>query len=193
MCLFFHCFCFYTVFSSPLLVIEYPLSLPLFRFVDVFISSCDIFGTFVCSFFFSRFLYWNFLLFFSPLNSYFPPFYRGAFVGDFFLPRITRVHPSSSWLLGWSPVSVLCVFIVAGVVAGIVAFEVGVVFVVVVVVTVVDADDAVGVVDADDAIPVVLLLLVVFWGQELEKSLSCLQCQHCGLLPSTTTIITLSS
>ena len=76
----------------------------------------------------------------------------GAFVGDFFLPRVTWVHPSSSLFLGLSAVSVLCVFVVAGVVAGIVAFEVGVVFVVVVVT----------VVNAEDAITVVLLLLVVF-------------------------------
>ena len=58
--------------------------------------------------------------------------------------------------MGWSPVSVLCVFVVAEVVAGIVAFEVGVVFVVVIVITVVDA---VAVVDAEDAITVVLLLV----------------------------------
>ena len=122
-------------------------------------------------------MYWNFLFFFPPQKSYFPPFYRWVvfqvilelLLGTY-LPRVTWVHPSSSssssssssLLLGWSPVSVLCVFVVAGVVAGIVAFEVGVVFivVVVVVVTAVDADDAV--VDADDAITVVLLLLVVF-------------------------------
>ena len=83
------------------------------------------------------------------------------------MTRVTWVHPSSSsssssLLLGWSPVSVLCVFVVARVEAGIVAFEVSVVFVVVIVVAVVDADDAVAVVDADDAITVVLLLLVVF-------------------------------
>ena len=53
----------------------------------------------------------------------------GAFVGDTFLPRVTWVHPSpfSSLLLGWSPVSLFGVFVVTGVVAGIVAFEVGVV------------------------------------------------------------------
>ena len=64
----------------------------------------------------------------------------------------------SSLLVGWSPVSVLCVFIVAGVVAGIVTFKVGVVFVVVVVAVV----DTVAVVDAEDAITVVLSLLVFF-------------------------------
>ena len=71
----------------------------------------------------------------------------GDFVGDFFLPHVTWVHPSSSLLIRWSPVSVFCVFVVAGVVAGIVAFEVGVVFVVVV--------DVVAAVDAEDAITVV--------------------------------------
>ena len=101
----------------------------------------------------------------------------GAFVRDFFLSRVTWVYPSSSLLMGWSPVSVLCVFVVAGVVAGIVAFEVGVVFFIVVVVVV-------SIVDAEDAITVVFLLLVVFWRQDLEKWPSCLQCQHCGLLPS---------
>ena len=79
------------------------------------------------------------------------------------------------------------VFVVTGEVARIVAFEVSVVFVVVVTV------DAVTIVDADDAITVILLLLAVFCGQDLEKCPSCLQCQHCGFLPSTTTIITLSS
>ena len=76
-----------------------------------------------------------------------------AFLEDFFFPRVTWVHPCSPLLLGRPSISVHCVFVVTEEVAGIVAFEAGLVFVVVVVVTVVDSDDA---------ITVVLLLLVVF-------------------------------
>ena len=84
----------------------------------------------------------------------------------FFRPLVTWAHPSS-YLLGWSPVSVLG----------------RVVAVVVVVVVVVN-----GVVGGDVGGGDVGLL--VFCGQNREKCASCLQNQHCGFLPSTITVIT---
>ena len=87
-----------------------------------------------------------------------------CFYGGLFPPRVTWVHPFSS-LLGWSPVSGLGLWLVGVVVAAAVVVVVG--------------GGNVG--------------LVVFWGQDLEKWPSCLQFQHCGLLPSTTTIMTWSS
>ena len=59
----------------------------------------------------------------------------------------------------------------------------GVVFVVVIDVD--DTDDALTVVGAVD----ISVVLVVFCGQDQEKWPICLQCQHCGFWPSTTTII----
>ena len=121
------------------------------------------------NFYFSSVFVLEFSFSFSSAELLFPPVLSGdyfsgdvgAFITDFFLPGITWVHPSSHLLLGWSPVSVLCVFVVAGVEAGIVAFEVGVVFVVIIVVTVLDADYSVAVLHYEDVISVVLLLLVV--------------------------------
>ena len=93
------------------------------------------------------------------------------FFGEFFpFPfLITWVHPSSSFLLGWS-----LIFLIVGTavvsVAVVVVVMAGKVVVAVVVV-------------------VIVMVVVVFWGQVLEKCLSFLQDQHNGFLPSTTTII----
>ena len=92
-----------------------------------------------------------------------------VFKVDFFLPpQVTWVHPSSS-LLGWSPVSGLGLLLVGGMIIVVAAA---------VVVVVVGRDD-VG--------------LVVFWGQDQEKSPSCLQFQHWGLLLSMSTVMIWSS
>ena len=101
--------------------------------------------------FFSSFL--NFLWFHPPFVFLFSPVLArndfGAFEGDFFLPRVTWVHPSL--LLGWSPIFVemteMLVF--------------GVVFVVVIDDD--DIDESVAVVD------VITVALAVFCGQDLEK------------------------
>ena len=90
------------------------------------------------------------------------------FVGDFYFFRAIWVHPSSS-LLGWSPISILGLPPVGRIMTVVAS---------VVVVAVVGGDD---------------FGLVVFWGQDLEKWPNCLQFQHWGLLPSTTTIIIWSS
>ena len=145
-------------FSSSPSVIESPLSRLLFRFVEVFISSCGVFVSFVFFFFlFSVFIieftfFPVFVLEFSGGGGFsspssvllFSPVLAGDDLGIFegdFLPCVTWVHPSSSLLLGWSPVSVGCVFEVTGILVF------GVLFVVVV--TVVDADDVITVALAD--------------------------------------------
>ena len=92
--------------------------------------------------------------------------------GDFFFFPITWVHPSPS-LSGWSPASGCGL-----------SFIGGMIFAAIVVVVVVVAVVFVG---------GVTVVLVVFWGQDLEKCPSCLQNQHWGFLPSTTTIIVCSS
>ena len=110
----------------------------------------------------------------------------GALDGDF-LPNVTWVHPSSSLLLGWSPVSVGCA-------SGMLIF--GILFVVIdvdvtdEVVAVADTNEAVAV---GGAVDVVTVVLVVFCGQDVEKWPICLQCQYCGFRPSTTTIMAGSS
>ena len=170
-------------------MIESPLSLLLYRFVEVSISSCSIFISFVL-FVFSFFLrFWTFYGF-----SFFPHSVflfslvlaagdYGALDGDF-LPRVTWVLSSSSLLLGLSPVSFGCA-------SGMLVFCV--LFVVIVVdgtgevVAVADTNEVVAIVSAVDV--VVTVVLVVFCGHDLEKWPICLQCQHCGLRPSATTIM----
>ena len=95
----------------------------------------------------------------------------------FFPPLTTWVQPSS--LLGLSPVLALGVSFLFSSVAAVVAVAaiVVVVFFVFVVVSVVVVVVVAGVV------------LVVFWGQDFEKCPSCLQFQHWGFLPSTTTVM----
>ena len=116
-------FWFLNYFFSPFLsVIESPLSLLLFRFIDVSISSCDTSGTFIFSFFpFSVFVL-EFSNFFSVFVLEFSVFFFssvllfslvlagscfsddfGTFERDFFLLRVTWVHPSSSFVIGAAP------------------------------------------------------------------------------------------
>ena len=97
----------------------------------------------------------------------------GSLMGVFFFfpPFTTWVQPSS--LLGLSPVLSFEVSLGSATVAASAAAIVVVVF-------------AIGGV-------VVGVVLVVFWGQDFEKCPSCLQIQHWGFLPSTTTVIALSS
>ena len=99
----------------------------------------------------------------------------GALDGDF-LPRVTWVHSSSSLLLGSSPVSV------------------GGMFIFCILFVVIDVDgtgEVIAVADANEVVDVdvVTVVLVVFCGHDHEKWPICLQCEHCGLRPSTTTTI----
>ena len=99
-----------------------------------------LFSVFVSTFFLR---FWTFCgLFFSSSVFLFSPVLAGgdfgALDGDS-LPCVTWVHPSSSLLLGWSPVSVGCV-------SGMLIF--GVVFVVI------DVDDT------DENVPVVLVFFL---------------------------------
>ena len=175
--IFLNCF-----FPSPSLI-ESPLSLLLFKLVEVSISSsCNSFVLFALSFF-SLFLYrllFSFPLFFDFLQVFFPHFVFlmlsvlaggdfGALVGDF-LPSVTSVHPSSSLLLRSSPVSVGGIFIFSGLCDVADIDGTGAVFVVadtneVVVVT--DTNEVAAVVSVVDV--VVTAVLEVFCGHDLEK------------------------
>ena len=119
----------------------------------------------------------------------------GALSGDF-LPRVTWVHPSSSLLLGSFPVSV-GVFIFSGLFDVADVDGTGVLFVVADtngVFVVVDTIVAFAVIGAVDVVVVVVtVVLVVFCGHDLAKWPICLQCQHCGFRPSTTTNMAWSS
>ena len=99
----------------------------------------------------------------------------GALDGDF-LPRVTWVHSSSSLLLGSSPVSV----------GGMLIF-----CILFVVIDVDGTGEVIAVADANEVVDVdvVTVVLVVFCGHDHEKWPICLQCEHCGLRPSTTTTI----
>ena len=106
----------------------------------------------------------------------------GALGGDF-LPRVTWVHRSSFLLLGSFSVSVggIFIFVVADVDGTGALFVVADTSGVFVVVDTIVAFAVVGAVD------VVTVVLVVFCGHDLTKWPICLQCQHCGFRPSTTT------
>ena len=117
----------------------------------------------------------------------------GALGGDF-LPRVTWVHPSSSLLLGSFPASAGVFIFLSSL------FDVdgaGVLFVDADINGVLDAIVAFTVVGAVDVVVVVVVVvtvvLVVFCGHDLAKWPICLQCQHCGFRPSTTTNMAWSS
>ncbi len=181
---FFNCF-----FSPSPSVVESPLSLLLFRLLEVSISSCCDAFLFAFSFFFLSVLVFASGFLFSPsVSVVFAGGDFGALGGDF-LPRVTCVHPSSSLLLGSFPLSV-GVFVFSGLFA-VAGDGTGVLFTngVFAEVATIVAFDTVDVV----VVVVVAVVLVVFCGHDRAKWPTCLQCQHCGFRPSTTTNMAWSS
>ena len=205
------CVVFLSCFFSPSpSVVESPLSLLLFRFVEVSISSCCCCCCCCCSllFTFSFFLFSIFVsvsFFFSSGFWFFMGFLCSPFVsvvlsgGDFgalggdFLPRVTWVHPSSSLLLGSFPASAGVFISLSGLFAVADVDGAGVLFVDADINGVLDAIVAFAVVGTVDVVVVVTVVLVVFCGHDLAKWPICLQCQHCGFRPSTTTNMAWSS
>ena len=173
-------------------MVESPLSLLLFRLVEVSISSCCDSFLFTFSFFFLSVLVFASFFFsscflFSPSGSVVLAGGDFGALGGDFLPHVTCVHPSSSLLLGSFPVSV-GIFIFSGLfaVAGTGVLFTNRVFVEVAIIV------AFAVVNAVDVV-VVTVVLVVFCGHDLAKWPTCLQCQHCGFRPSTTANMAWSS
>ena len=119
----------------------------------------------------------------------------GALGGDF-LPRVTWVHPSSSLLLGSFPASAGVFILLSSLFAVADVDGAGALFVDADINGVLDAIVAFTVVGAVDVVVVAVVVTaapVAFCGHDLAKWPICLQCQHCGFRPSTTTIIACSS
>ena len=190
-------------------MVESPLSLLLFKFVEVSISSCCCcccsllftFSFFLFSFFFVSVSFFFSSGFWFSMGFLFSPFVSvvlsggdfGALGGDF-LPRVTWVHPSSSLLLGAFPASAGVFIFLSGLFAVADVDGAGVLFVDADINRVLDAIVAFAVVGAVDVVVVVVtVVLVVFCGHDLAKWPICLQCQHCGFRPSTTTNMAWSS
>ena len=114
-------------------------------------------------------------------------------LGRDFLPRVTWVYLSSSLLfllLGSFPISVGVFIFSSGLFADVDGTDV--LFVVLDTNGVFDTIVAFAVFGAVDVV-VVTVVLVVFCGHDLAKWPICLQCQHCGFRPSTTTNMAWSS
>ena len=210
------CCCFFGVvflncfFSPSPSVVESLLSLLLFKFVEVSISSCCrccsllftfsffLFSVFVLvSFFFSSGFWFSMGFLFSPSVSVVLAGGDFRALGVDFLPRVTWFHPSSSLLLGSFPASAGVFIFLSGLFAVADVDGAGELFVDADINGVLDTIVAFAIVGAIDVVVVVVfvvtVVLVVFCGHDLSKWPICLQCQHCGFRPSTTTNMAWSS